>query len=358
MAEVELDEVRKSFGRTEVIKGVSTAIADGELLVVLGPSGCGKSTVLRMIAGLEEITAGTIRIGQRVVNQLEPKDRDIAMVFQNYALYPHMSVYDNMAYGLRNQRKPRDEIEQRVQEAARILGLADLLERKPRQLSGGQRQRVAMGRAIVREPAVFLFDEPLSNLDARLRVQMRIEIRQLQQRLATTSIYVTHDQVEAMTLGDRLMVMNAGVVEQIATPIEVYERPASVFVGGFIGSPAMNFLDARIEGDGRSLRIGEARLPLAVSLPDQAGREVTLGLRPEHLAPAEDGAGPLEIEVDLVEALGADTVVHGRLVSDGALLTSRLDGGLRVAVGDRLPLAIAAQRLHLFDRQGRRIVAR
>jgi sn-glycerol 3-phosphate transport system ATP-binding protein len=358
MAEVELEAVRKSFGRTEVIKGVSTTIADGELRVVLGPSGCGKSTVLRMVAGLEEITAGTIRIGGRVVNQLEPKDRDIAMVFQNYALYPHMTVYDNMAYGLRNQRKPKDEIELRVQEAAGILGLSELLARKPRQLSGGQRQRVAMGRAIVREPAVFLFDEPLSNLDARLRVQMRIEIRQLQQRLATTSIYVTHDQVEAMTLGDRLMVMNEGVVEQIGTPIEVYELPASVFVGGFIGSPAMNFLSARIEGDGGSLRVAGARLPLTAPLPDQAGREVTLGLRPEHLPPAPDGRGSIELEVDLVEALGADTVVHGRLVGDGALLTSRLDGGRQVAVGDRLPLAVAAERLHLFDRaEGRRIVA-
>jgi sn-glycerol 3-phosphate transport system ATP-binding protein len=358
MAEVELEAVRKSFGRTEVIKGISTAIADGELRVVLGPSGCGKSTVLRMIAGLEEITAGTIRIGDRVVNRLEPKDRDIAMVFQNYALYPHMSVYDNMAYGLRNRMTPRDEILRRVQEAALILGLSDLLDRKPRQLSGGQRQRVAMGRAIVREPAVFLFDEPLSNLDARLRVQMRIEIRQLQQRLATTSIYVTHDQVEAMTLGDRLMVMNEGVVEQVGCPLEVYEHPASVFVGGFIGSPAMNFLAARIEGDGQALRIGATRLPLPLPLPEQAGREITLGLRPEHLSPAADGDGRMELEVDLVEALGADKVVHGRLVGDGAPLTSRLDGGRQVAIGERLPLAVAAERLHLFDRDhGRRIVA-
>src|SRR5919106_1405699 len=255
MAGVELREVHKSFGRTEVIKGVSTAIEDGEMRVVLGPSGCGKSTVLRMIAGLETVSAGTIRIGERVVNDLEPKDRDIAMVFQNYALYPHMSVYDNMAYGLRNHGTAKAEIQRRVGEAARILGLSELLERKPRQLSGGQRQRVAMGRAIVREPAAFLFDEPLSNLDAKLRTQMRVEIKRLQARLGVTSLYVTHDQVEAMTLADRLMVMNAGVAEQIGTPMEVYRRPASVFVAGFIGSPAMNFLVGRIAGSGEAVEL-------------------------------------------------------------------------------------------------------
>jgi sn-glycerol 3-phosphate transport system ATP-binding protein len=349
MAAVELQGVHKSFGRTEVIKGVSTTIEHGEMRVVLGPSGCGKSTVLRMIAGLEEITAGTVRIGERVVNDLEPKDRDIAMVFQNYALYPHMSVYDNMAYGLRNRRTPRDEIERRVREAAAILGLSDLLQRKPRQLSGGQRQRVAMGRAIVREPAVFLFDEPLSNLDAKLRAQMRIEIRQLQRRLRTTGIFVTHDQVEAMTLGDRLMVMNAGVVEQIGTPLEVYERPATLFVAGFIGSPAMNFLDAAIDRDGAAVRVGPHRLPLPAPRPEWAERPVTLGIRPEHLAPAAADDTDLEVEVELVEVLGADTIVHGRLLGPDAVLLARLAGGAALAAGDRLPLAGASRHLHLFD---------
>jgi sn-glycerol 3-phosphate transport system ATP-binding protein len=349
MAAVELQGVHKSFGRTEVIKGVSTTIEHGEMRVVLGPSGCGKSTVLRMIAGLEEVTAGTVRIGERVVNDLEPKDRDIAMVFQNYALYPHMSVYDNMAYGLRNRRTPRDEIERRVREAAAILGLSDLLQRKPRQLSGGQRQRVAMGRAIVREPAVFLFDEPLSNLDAKLRAQMRIEIRQLQRRLRTTGIFVTHDQVEAMTLGDRLMVMNAGVVEQIGTPLEVYERPATLFVAGFIGSPAMNFLDAAIDRDGAAVRVGPHRLPLPAPRAEWAERPVTLGIRPEHLAPAAADGADLVVEIELVELLGADTIVHGRLLGPDAVLLARLAGGAALAAGDRLPLAGASRHLHLFD---------
>jgi sn-glycerol 3-phosphate transport system ATP-binding protein len=349
MAGVELHDLHKSFGATEVIKGVSTTIADGEMRVVLGPSGCGKSTVLRMIAGLERVTAGTIRIGPRVVNELEPKDRDIAMVFQNYALYPHMSVYDNMAYGLRNRGTPKPEIERRVRDAARILGLDELLERKPRQLSGGQRQRVAMGRAIVREPAAFLFDEPLSNLDAKLRVQMRIEIKQLQQRLGTTGIYVTHDQVEAMTLGDRLMVMNAGQVEQIGTPIEVYERPASVFVAGFIGSPGMNLLDATITEDGQAVLVDGSRLELPRPRPDEAHRPVILGLRPEHLMPQRDQASGLPLEVTLVEMLGADTVVHGEVPASGAALTLRLHGTSRVAEDDRLQLSIEPRYLHLFD---------
>jgi len=358
MAGVELREVHKAFGRTEVIKGVSTTIEDGEMRVLLGPSGCGKSTVLRMIAGLEPVSAGTIRIGARVVNDLEPKDRDIAMVFQNYALYPHMSVYDNMAYGLRNRGTAKAEIQRRVGEAARILGLAELLERKPRQLSGGQRQRVAMGRAIVREPAAFLFDEPLSNLDAKLRVQMRIEIKQLQQRLGTTGIYVTHDQVEAMTLGDRLMVMNAGEVEQTGTPLEVYERPASVFVAGFIGSPGMNLLDATIAENGREVIVDGTPLALAQPCLSHAGRPVVLGLRPEHLAPgAENGSG-LPLEVALVEMLGADAVAHGQLSARGASLTARLDGTSRVARGDRLRLTIQPRHLHLFDPlNGRRIEA-
>jgi sn-glycerol 3-phosphate transport system ATP-binding protein len=356
MAEVVLEEVRKVFGKTEVIKGVSTGIADGELRVVLGPSGCGKSTLLRMIAGLEQVSAGTIRIGPRVVNRLEPKDRDIAMVFQNYALYPHMSVYDNMAYGLRNQRTAKAEIERRVGEAARILGLSEFLERKPRELSGGQRQRVAMGRAIVREPAVFLFDEPLSNLDAKLRGQMRIEIKQLQQRLGTTSIYVTHDQVEAMTLGDRLMVMNGGLVEQIDSPLEVYERPASRFVASFIGAPAMNFLEATVGADGRDLSIGTDRVALPRPFANEANRRLTLGLRPEHLPLADRSSAGLHLEVGLIEALGADTVVHGRIEGSGAPLTVRLDGTLRIAAGDRLTVAPDPARLHLFDPDsGRRV---
>jgi sn-glycerol 3-phosphate transport system ATP-binding protein len=358
MAAVVLDEVRKSFGRSEVIKGVTTQIRDGELRVVLGPSGCGKSTILRMIAGLEEISGGTIRIGERVVNRLEPKDRDIAMVFQNYALYPHMRVFDNMAYGLRNQGMPRPEIERRVTGVAKILGLEALLTRRPRELSGGQRQRVAMGRAMVREPAVFLFDEPLSNLDAKLRVQMRIEIKQLKQRLGTTGIYVTHDQVEAMTLGDQLMVMNAGVVEQIGPPLEVYERPASVFVGGFIGSPSMNFLAARIDADG-TLAVGADRLPLQEPWAGHAGRAVTLGIRPEHLqlAPERTPAAPhLHFRVALVEALGADTVVHGQIAGSEQTLAVRLAGTSRVAANDQLTLLPDLARLHLFDpARGRRL---
>ena len=260
MASVSLRGIRKSYDGVEVIHGVDVEIRDGEFMVILGPSGCGKSTLLRMIAGLEAITAGEIAIGGRVVNALEPKDRDIAMVFQNYALYPHMSVYDNMSYGLRIRGMPKAEIEARVQKAATILELGDLLQRKPRQLSGGQRQRVAMGRAIVREPAVFLFDEPLSNLDAKLRVQMRIEIKRLHQNIGTTSVYVTHDQVEAMTLGDRLIVMNAGRAEQIGRPIDVYERPATTFVAGFIGSPAMNMLPARLAADASSVELDGVRL--------------------------------------------------------------------------------------------------
>src|SRR5213083_2519345 len=262
MAKVHLRDVRKSYADLEVIHGVDIEVADGEFIVIVGPSGCGKSTLLRMVAGLEAITAGEIVIGDRVVNTLEPKDRDIAMVFQNYALYPHMTVFQNMAYGLKIRRLSRTDIEAQVKRAAEILELGPLLERKPRQLSGGQRQRVAMGRAIVREPAVFLFDEPLSNLDAKLRVQMRAELQSLHRRLATTTLYVTHDQVEAMTLAHRMIVMNAGRVEQIGAPLEVYAKPATTFVAGFIGSPPMNLMPARLNG-----------------------REVLLGVRPEHLEP-------------------------------------------------------------------------
>jgi sn-glycerol 3-phosphate transport system ATP-binding protein len=354
MAEVSLRDVRKAYAGTPVIHGVTCDIADGELIVVVGPSGCGKSTLLRMVAGLEEITAGEIAIGGRVVNAVEPKDRDIAMVFQNYALYPHMSVRENMAYGLRIRGLPKPEIAARVARAAGILQLDALLDRKPRQLSGGQRQRVAMGRAIVRDPQVFLFDEPLSNLDAQLRGQMRVEIKRLQQSLATTAIYVTHDQVEAMTLADRLIVMHAGVAEQIGAPLEVYERPATVFVAGFIGSPSMNFLPASIAAGGAIALPGGALLPRPPDgAPLAAGTAVTLGIRPEHIA--LDGDGALTVTVDLAEMLGADTIVHGRL-ADGTLLLARLPGTARVAPGERLTLAAEPAQLHLFDRtNGRRL---
>jgi sn-glycerol 3-phosphate transport system ATP-binding protein len=360
MAQVHLRGVKKSYdNKLEVIHGIDMEIADGEFIVIVGPSGCGKSTLLRMVAGLERITGGEVSIGERVVNQLEPKDRDIAMVFQNYALYPHMSVYDNMAYGLRIRGMAKDEIDRRVRKAAKILELAALLERRPRQLSGGQRQRVAMGRAIVREPAVFLFDEPLSNLDAKLRVQMRLEIKRLQRELGVTSIYVTHDQVEAMTLADRLIVMNAGVADQIGTPMDVYDRPASVFVAGFIGSPSMNFLAAKVAADGRSVDLagtGDAKvtLPLAKAPSAPSGTAVALGVRPEHLHPAADG--PLEFEVELAEPLGADTLLHGRFGEARELVTVRQGGHVRAHPGEKRRFRAEPGFLHLFDSQnGRRL---
>ncbi len=350
MAEVAIVGVQKSFGDVQVIHGVDCRIADGEFIVILGPSGCGKSTLLRIIAGLEAQSSGDVVIAGKVVNTVEPKDRNIAMVFQNYALYPHMSVYDNMAYGLRVRGMARTEIETRVRNAARILELEPLLERRPRQLSGGQRQRVAMGRAIVREPAVFLFDEPLSNLDAKLRVQMRLEIKKLHQTIRTTSIYVTHDQVEAMTLADRLIVMNAGRAEQIGTPLDVYARPATTFVGGFIGSPAMNMLEARLSGDGTAVEIeGGGRLLANGAVAAMGGRPVTLGIRPEHCALAKDGGGALEVNVEVIEALVADTLVHGRIAAAGRELTVRLPGSMAVAEGDRLPIGVRPEHLHLFD---------
>jgi multiple sugar transport system ATP-binding protein len=308
MAAVTLSGVRKAFGTTEVVHGVDITIADGEFCVLVGPSGCGKSTLLRMVAGLEEISSGEIRIGSRVVNNVPPKERDIAMVFQNYALYPHMTVYDNMAFSLRLAHRPSDEVERRVADAAQILGLGDYLERYPRQLSGGQRQRVAMGRAIVRKPQVFLFDEPLSNLDAKLRVAMRTEIKALHQRLKTTSVYVTHDQIEAMTMADRIVVMNAGRVEQIGTPLQLYDNPANLFVAGFIGSPAMNFLRGKVNGSGIAVGAG-------IDLPNPAqglapGREVMVGVRPEDLAV---DAGGVPAEVVVVEPTGADTQIFCKL---------------------------------------------
>jgi sn-glycerol 3-phosphate transport system ATP-binding protein len=354
MAEVQIRQLRKTYpGGVDAVRGIDCRIADGELLVMLGPSGCGKSTLLRMVAGLETITDGEVEIDGRVVNRLEPKDRDIAMVFQNYALYPHMSVFDNMAYGLKIRGMPKRDIEARVSQAAQILELSPYLSRKPRQLSGGQRQRVAMGRAIVREPKVFLFDEPLSNLDAKLRNQMRVEIRRLQRRLGITSLYVTHDQVEAMTLADRIMVMNGGTAEQIGTPMEIYHRPASIFVAGFIGSPPMNFLPAEIGADGRHVALeGGQRVPLPGPL--DAGRPVTLGIRPEHLIPRSGGApvvGDITLAIDLVEALGADTLAHGRIGGGDRELVARLPGGVLTAAGDSMDFGIAPGEVHLFDPQ-------
>ena len=358
MADISIRSVKKSYGTTKVIHGVSVDIRDGEFVVIVGPSGCGKSTLLRMIAGLERITEGEIAIGDRVVNNLEPKDRDIAMVFQNYALYPHMTVYANMAYGLKIAGTPKAEIDQRVDEAAGILELRDLLDRRPRQLSGGQRQRVAMGRAIVRQPAAFLFDEPLSNLDAKLRVQMRLEIKRLQRRLGTTSVYVTHDQVEAMTMADKLIVMNGGHAEQIDTPMTVYERPASLFVAGFIGSPAMNFLPAEVAGDGAILQVGQgAPIRLANGgLQGQGGRRVILGVRPEHLHAAGDAQATLALKVQMVETLGADTLAHGSLGGEGDDLTLRVPGTTKLSEGDTLALVADPGALHLFDPEsGQRI---
>lgn len=349
MANIRLRGVRKSYGRIEVIHGVDCDMNDGEFVVIVGPSGCGKSTLLRMIAGLEQITSGEVAIGNRIVNDLEPGERDVAMVFQNYALYPHMSVYDNMAYGLRNRQVPRAEIRTRVQHAAEILEIASLLQRKPRQLSGGQRQRVAMGRAIVREPSVFLFDEPLSNLDAKLRVQMRIEIKRLHERLNITSVYVTHDQVEAMTLGQRLVVMNAGNVEQIGRPLELYETPQTVFVAEFIGSPAMNLLDAHMSQDGSRVELSSGN-HLPIHYPAAwASRAVRLGIRPEHFQLVAPDLATVHLHVDLVEELGADTLVHGHLDSMLNPLIVRLPGINKVQSGETLPLSVAPQHLHIFD---------
>ncbi len=342
MASITLKDLVKAYGQIEVLHHVDGHIHDGEFVVIVGPSGCGKSTLLRMVAGLETVTAGEISIGGRMVNTLEPADRDIAMVFQNYALYPHMSVRQNMAYGLKIRKIAKAEIARRVEEAADILEIRPYLDRKPRQLSGGQRQRVAMGRAIVRDPQVFLFDEPLSNLDAKLRVQMRLEIRKLQQRLGVTAIYVTHDQVEAMTLGDRLMVLNGGFVEQFGTPIELYDKPATLFVAGFIGSPAMNFL-ATEAADGSLVLGNGARLAGGGSTE---GR-VTLGVRPEHLV--ADEAGDIRITVGLFEHLGANTLLHGTLEGTTSELIASLPGHVSAAPGSVMAFSVSAGLAHLFD---------
>jgi len=353
MATVRLENIEKTYlNGFKAIHGVDVDITDGEFIVLVGPSGCGKSTLMRMIAGLESVTAGNISIDGRVVNQLEPADRDIAMVFQNYALYPHMNVFDNMAYGLKIRGLPKADIQQRVNKAAAILELTqDQLTRKPRQLSGGQRQRVAMGRAIVREPSVFLFDEPLSNLDAKLRVQMRIEIKLLQEQLGTTSVYVTHDQVEAMTLGHRLVVLNQGQVEQLGTPIELYQRPASLFVAGFIGSPSMSFTPAKINSDGSGVDLrGGVSFDLPVDVHARhANREVVLGIRPEDLILVDGGASNRKLTVRLVEQLGADTLVHGHFGEDQTDMTIRLAGIRNFNADEILAISVEPEKIHLFD---------
>ena len=352
MASVRLRSVCKRFGETVVVDDVSLEIEEREFLVLVGPSGCGKSTTLRMIAGLETATSGDIFIGDRRVNDLGPKDRDIAMVFQNYALYPHMNVYDNMAFGLKMRKVPADEIDQRVKEAAEILELGPLLKRKPKEMSGGQRQRAALGRAIVRHPAAFLMDEPLSNLDAKLRVQTRTEIVKLHERVATTMIYVTHDQVEAMTMGHRIVVMNDGVVQQVATPKEIYDHPVNTFVAGFIGSPTMSFLNCRLESEGDALYARGAGF--TVRVPDRhraalndVARTVTLGVRPEDLSPGPDAGNALDAVVDVVEPLGHEQVLY--LSCNGERLTARVSAETQVAHGDALRFAVNANRMHLFD---------
>ena len=342
MATVTLQNVKKSFGSTDVIHGIDVEIEDGEFIVIVGPSGCGKSTLLRMVAGLETVTAGDVLIGGTRANDKEPMDRDIAMVFQNYALYPHMSVRQSMGYGLKIAGLPKAEINAKVENAARLLQLEPLLDRKPRQLSGGQRQRVAMGRAIVREPAVFLFDEPLSNLDAKLRVQMRLEIRELQAKLGITSLYVTHDQVEAMTMADRMIVMNAGVAEQIGTPLEVYERPRTLFAAQFIGSPAMNVFDADIS-DGAVGMVGATIGPAS-----ERNGPVKLGLRPEHLVSDENG--PIEAHIQMSEPLGANTLLHGRIGTKGDAITVSLPGVHTIGdAGATQRFSVHHDHIHLFD---------
>jgi len=357
MARVLLKNIVKTFDRTEVVHGISLDIAHNEFVVLVGPSGCGKSTTLRMIAGLEEITGGEIFVGERLINDVPPKDRDIAMVFQNYALYPHMTVYENMSFGLRLRKTPKDEIKQRVEAAADILNIRELLDRRPRQLSGGQRQRVAMGRAIVRHPQVFLFDEPLSNLDAKLRVQMRTEIKKIHQRVQTTVVYVTHDQVEAMTLADRIVVMKDGLIEQVGTPHEMYETPATHFVAGFIGSPAMNFIPCKVvENGGVAVALRE---DLSLRVPEDRqdryrpflGKDMLFGIRPEHLTEkkAHTSKGQLDFKakVDVLEPMGMDTMVFFEL--NGQDVCARSAPEAVADVGQLMDFSIDMDRMHLID---------
>ena len=355
MAGVTLQKVCKRYGEVSVIEDLDLTVFDREFMVLVGPSGCGKTTVLRMIAGLEEISDGTIAIGERVVNELPPKDRDIAMVFQNYALYPHMTIRENLEFGLQMRKTPRAEADRLVAEAAETLGMAQLLDRKPRQLSGGQRQRVAVGRALVRKPAVFLFDEPLSNLDAKLRVQMRAEIKKLQRRLGTTTVYVTHDQIEAMTMGSRIAVMRDGRIQQVGAPLEIYERPRNLFVANFIGSPPMNFLRATLEGGATAAAATGLRLALPPSvLPaaeGQEGRRVVLGIRPENVVDASVGGrgltASLPVEVEFVEPLGDEVIVHGRFGEE--VLLCKLGPHRIPEAGSRLDVAIELEKVHVFD---------
>jgi multiple sugar transport system ATP-binding protein len=346
MASVGIRDVRKAFGTTQVIHGVDISINDGEFVVLVGPSGCGKSTLLRMIAGLENITGGEIRIGERVVNNVPPKERDIAMVFQNYALYPHMTVAANMGFSLKLRGAAKTEIDSRVNRAADILGLKPLLERFPRQLSGGQRQRVAMGRAIVRDPQVFLFDEPLSNLDAKLRVAMRTEIKELHQRLKTTTVYVTHDQIEAMTMADKIVVMHDGIVEQIGTPLELYDKPDNQFVAGFIGSPAMNFLKGKVKANGSAGFEGPqgVKLPLGAVPANSDGRPAVYGIRPEHFTIADDGA---EAEIVVVEPTGSETQVFAKIGGEDVVAVFRERH--KFEPGDKVRLKPDPALVHLFD---------
>jgi multiple sugar transport system ATP-binding protein len=362
MASVDIRGITKSFGSTKVLHGIDIDIADEEFVVLVGPSGCGKSTLLRMVAGLEQITGGEISIGGHVVNEVPPKDRDIAMVFQNYALYPHMTVHDNMAFSLKLRKADKATIAGRVNTAAEILGLKPYLDRYPRQLSGGQRQRVAMGRAIVRDPQVFLFDEPLSNLDAKLRVQMRTEIKALHQRLRTTSVYVTHDQVEAMTMADRIVVMHDGIVEQIGSPLELYDNPRNLFVAGFIGSPAMNFIKGRLRRDGAESWVETASgtdLPLpsvggAQDLGGRDGQEVVYGLRPEHIDVATDGESTVPAKVEVVEPTGADTFVFGEMA--GTRICAVFSERHQFRPDEIIHLVPRLDRIFLFDAAtGRRI---
>ncbi|WP_457089758.1 ABC transporter ATP-binding protein [Microvirga sp. P5_D2] len=355
MANVAIRDIRKSFGQVSIIKGVDIDIQDGEFVILVGPSGCGKSTLLRMIAGLEDISGGNISIGSRVVNDVPPKDRDIAMVFQSYALYPHMTVAENMAFSLKLKGVPQAEQKKRVGDAAASLGLTPLLDRYPRQLSGGQRQRVAMGRAIVRDPQVFLFDEPLSNLDAKLRVAMRAEIKELHQRLKTTTIYVTHDQIEAMTMADKIVVMHDGIVEQIGAPLELYDRPANRFVAGFIGSPSMNFIDGQL-GEGGFVLPSGAVLPLETRPNLSNGAKLTYGIRPEHLQLAPAGTpGAIPATVSVLEPTGSDTTLLVK--AEGGGMTVVLRDRVALKPGEAVALKPAAHQAHLFDEQGKRIAS-
>ncbi|HEX8939236.1 MAG TPA: sn-glycerol-3-phosphate ABC transporter ATP-binding protein UgpC [Candidatus Limnocylindrales bacterium] len=363
MATVTFEHVTKKYGEVVAVDDLNLEIGDGEFMVLVGPSGCGKTTSLRMIAGLEEISGGTLKIGDRIVNDVAPKDRDIAMVFQSYALYPHMSVRDNLAFGLKLRKVPKQQIETRVKEAANILDLGKYLDRKPKELSGGQRQRVALGRAIVREPAVFLMDEPLSNLDAKLRVQTRAEIARLHQRLKTTIVYVTHDQVEAMTMGTRIAVMSDGRLQQVGTPQELYDHPVNRFVAGFIGSPAMNFVDVSMsgQGDGAVLETDSISIPLPPRFRQAVGptndRALVAGFRPEHmeLGEATDGAARVQAKADVVEYLGSEELIHAN--AGGRDLVALVGSEARVKPGDVLQFHVPAEKLHLFDRESGQALA-